>query len=74
MAHEQSFGPLPVTGSRGRERLGRSTRGGREGRCSRATCNDCHGDKHIVRAHKQPLKGSVSHFQWWGRRGREPGE
>lgn len=64
-------GLSPVTGRRERERLWRNPR---EERCHRATCNDCHGDKHIVRAPKQPLRGNVSHFHWWGRRGREAGE
>lgn len=74
MAHEQRLWAYPSHWEQRKGKAMKEHRGGREERCYRATCNDCHGDKHIVRAHKQPLKGNVSHFHWWGRRGRGSGE
>lgn len=62
--------PCPWGQRRGKAVKDGSTGGGREGRCSRAACNDCHGAKHIARALKQPLQGNVCHFHWWGRRRR----
>lgn len=74
MAHEAEALGSPVLCQRRQKAVkDGSTEGGREERCSRAACNDCHGAKHIARALKQPLQGNVSHLRWWGRRGRELG-